>query len=153
MQTVTLKGSDFSTIHNALCDLRSFSFKLENASFNNEPLEKIIERFEKGLRDCYDQDNDFFNRRHDYYCDVQAENGFISIWSLYDISDLTLPHCYGENMSVHYNGCVAKVEGHTWIDLWRAADKVIVESGDSDHIFIETFLRDQDTVLILSTGS
>ena len=153
MQTVTLKGNDFSTIHNALCELRSFNDKLENASFNNEPLQKIIERFENGLRNCYDQEDEIFNRRHNHYRDVQAENGFESIWSIYNISDLTLPHCYGEDMSVHYNGCVAKVEGPTWIDLWRAADKVIAESGDSDHMFIEMFLRDQDTVLILSTGS
>lgn len=153
MQTVTLKGSDFTAIHNALCELRSFSYKLENASFNNEPLEKIIERFENGLKDAYRQDNDEFDKRHDHYKAVAKENGFTSEWSLFDVSDLTLPHCYGEDLVVRYNGCEAKVEGGTWVDLWRAADKVIVMSGDDDHIFIELFLREQDTVLTLVTGS
>lgn len=151
MQTVTLRGKDFSTIHNALCDLRSVSTRCSDAMARE--IDPIIFKLEQGLEDVYQQENAEVDRRLDHYESVARENGFVSVWSIYDIDDLSLPHCYGEDINVQYNNCMAKVEGHTWIDLWRAADKVIRESGDDHHIFIECFLRDQTTVLKLSTGS
>ncbi len=44
------------------------------------------------------------------------------------------------------------VEGDRWIDLWRAADAAIVQSGDEHHVFVELF-RPQGNRLVLSTGS
>lgn len=145
MQTVTLRGSNFSTIHNALCDLRQLAAK-------DEKLESLVEKFEEGLRDCYDQDTDIFNKKFNHYRSVQEKFKFNSIWSIYELSDLYLPHGYGEDLEVEYNGYKVPVEGRTWVDLWNSADKAIENSGDSHHIFIECFIK-KDKVLKLVTGS
>lgn len=149
MQTVTLKGKDFSIIHNALCDLRSLRMRLDHDVV--EKLDSIIEEFEKGLRNAYDQDIMQFNDRHDYYRDVQFANGFESVWSIYELSDLTLPHGYGEDLTLEYNGYTEPVQGNTWVDLWRAADKLIFET-DHHHIFIEGFVKKGDKLQLI-TGS
>jgi len=151
MQTVTLRGKDFSAIHNALCELRGVKSRCDDAVASE--INRIILKLEKGLEDAYQQESDESARRMDHYDEVAYENGFTSIWSIYDVDDLSLPHCYGEDISVSYRDHTAKVKGGTWVDLWEAADEVIRKSGDDDHIFIECFLKDQDTVLKLSTGS
>lgn len=42
--------------------------------------------------------------------------------------------------------------GMTWGDLWKVADAVILQSGDSYHVFIEAFHIEGDQ-LVLQTGS
>jgi hypothetical protein len=149
MQTVILKGKDFSTIHNALCDLRLVSDRVSDDVARE--INPIIQKIEEGLRDAYDQDNSQFNNKHDHYRDVQFKNGFESVWSIYELSDLYLPHGYGEDLVVEYNGYTEPVEGNTWVDLWRAADKLIFET-DHHHIFIEAFVK-KGSKLQLITGS
>ena len=47
-----------------------------------------------------------------------------------------------------------KVEDPTYIDLMKAANDLIVESGDEHHIFVENFIYDEtDDVWLLITGS
>lgn len=41
----------------------------------------------------------------------------------------------------------------TWLDLWRASDALIFESGDSHHIFIEGFSEIEPGVIEFYTGS
>lgn len=145
MQTVTLKGKDFTVVHNALCDLRLLANK-------DEKIQSLVEKFEEGLRDCYDQDSNEFDKKFNHYRDVQFKNGFESVWSIYELSDLYLPHGYGEDLTVVYDGVEVEVEGNNWVALWKAADKAIWKSGDSHHIFIEQF-RKEGKKLHLVTGS
>lgn len=145
MQTVTLRGSNFTTVHNALCDLRQMAAK-------DDKLQSLVKKFEEGLRDCYDQDTEMFNKKFDHFRDIQFANGFETVWSIYELSDLTLPAGYGEDPVVEYQGFRVKVKGKTWIDIWRACDTAIYESGDNHHIFIERIYKDGD-VLKVVTGS
>ena len=144
MQTVTLKGQDFTTIHNALCNLRRYE--------DDTKIAAIIEQFEKGLQDAYRQDNDSFNDKHDYFSGIAEENDFISIWSKYDVDSMYDSHGFGDNVKVRYNGHEYPVQSFTWLDVWYAAEQVIKMSDDSDHIFIEDFIKEGDT-LTLVTGS
>jgi hypothetical protein len=99
----------------------------------------------------------------DLYSLLGATHNFNSRWSIFedfttleDFHDLAFagpitlnydPHGWGEPQSINIMGPV------TWLDLWRAADKLIEASGDSHHIFIEDFKDNGEGVLTLWTGS
>ena len=44
------------------------------------------------------------------------------------------------------------VGGDTWLDLWKAAESVIKQSG-THHSFIEDFTMNEDGTIELTTGS
>lgn len=148
MQTVTLAGDDFRTVHNTLCELRSLARAMNQRMVKIEEVERIIESFEQGLANAYAQDNMQFEDKMDYYSSFKRENGLDSIWSVYELpvhgflsahpylsdSFVVYRNHWGENKDKHY-----PVLGSTWGDVYRAADLAIRESGDAHHIFIEGF--------------
>lgn len=160
METVTLRGEDFRTVHNTLCDLRSVQERLCGVVSNAvvDQLQNIIKGFEAGLKDAYEQDSSAFDRKMDHYSDIQSENKLRAIWSMFEVSDLRTPHPFTGATAVVYSdhwgpGPVrAPIEGALWVDLFRAADAAIRASGDDHHIFIEQ-LRPSGTDLVLQTGS
>ncbi len=158
METVTLRGEDFKTVHNAVCELRSLVEHMQRSMLKIDELQRVIDQFEIGLRDAYDQDNAAFERKMDLYSEVKEECRFHSIWSIYSVDDLYAQHPYKGAAEVVYKDhwgegpVTVPVEGDRWIDLWRAADAAIVQSGDEHHVFVEQF-RPQGDRLVLSTGS
>jgi hypothetical protein len=156
METVTLKGRDFATVHNTLCELRSLQERVTGVISNElaTKLHSIIQGFEQGLADAYHQDNRVFDSKMDYYSEFKSDNGLRSIWSIFElpIHGFLQDHPYRGAATVSYQGCYAAILGQTWADLYRAADSVITQSGDDHHIFIEGFLFAGDE-LRLTTGS
>jgi hypothetical protein len=146
MQTVTLQAEDFKTIHNTLCELRSITDRCSDKIAAQ--LNPIIQSFEAGLKDAYEQDDAIFSSKMDYFHRFKEMNGLSAIWSVYelDVHGFLQAHPYssdafvvyrnhwGENKDRHY-----PVLGTTWGDVYRAADLAIRESGDDHHIFIEGF--------------
>lgn len=107
----------------------------------------------------------------DYYDRLEriaAEHGLDhSYWSMDD--DPSAPHPFGDATTMQYdNYFVWDVEekrlqikvpvlttpiiGPSYLDLWRAADKLITASGDGHHVYIEHFELEGD-VLRLVCGS
>lgn len=89
---------------------------------------------------------------------IRERFGFLSIWSILE-HDPSEPHPYQDATTVRYDlhwggagTCYATILGPSYLDLWVAADKVIRESGDEHHVFVEAFTPDGDE-LILSVGS
>lgn len=158
METVTLKGEDFRTIHNTLCELRSLVERMTQSMIKIDDVQKIVQGFEAGLQDAYDQDNAAFTSKMEHYSDVQTEGGFRAIWSIFTVDNLYEDHPYrNANCIVYRNHWGAgpvrvKFEGTRWADLFAAADAAIRASGDDHHIFIEQFQVD-GTDLVLQTGS
>ena len=163
MESVTLSGEDFKTVHNTLCDLRSIVQRMDQSIIKVGEFERIIERFEQGLRSAYDQDSSAFDRKHDYYGRFREENQLTTIWSVYELQEhgFLQDHPYKGALQVCYKdhwgdkGVFEEIQGTTWADLYRAADRCIRRSGDSHHIFIEAFTpnRDCPEQLVLHTGS
>jgi hypothetical protein len=158
METVTLQGKDFSTVHNAVCDLRSLVERMTHSMIKIDDVQRIIEQFEIGLKDAYAQDNAAFTDKMDHYSEVQQQEGLRSIWSIYSVDELGDQHPYRDAEQVVYRDhwgnktvCEA-IPGGTWIDLYIAADRCIRASGDDHHVFIENF-RVEGRDLVLSTGS
>ena len=157
METVTLSGEDFKTIHNTLCDLRGLVQRMERSMIKVDEFDRIIEGFQMGLKDAYEQDGSAFDRKMDYYSQFRAENSLSATWSIFDLDeggffDL---HPWQGAEKVYYNETSAPILGPTWGDLYRAADLAIERSG-THHSFIEEFgpyTAGDNSVLWLTTGS
>ena len=157
METVTLRSEDFKTIHNTLCDLRSLVARMEQSMIKIDDVQRIVEGFEQGLRNAYEQDEAQFDSKMDYYSEYQREHDFAAIWSMYElpIHGFLENHPYPSDAFVVYGRGHVPVMGPTWGDLYRAADCAIRNSGDDHHIFIEAFTVNQSDpqLLVLHTGS
>ena len=157
METVTLRGEDFKTIHNTLCDLRSLVQRMETSMIKTQEFDRIIEGLEMGLKDAYEQDNDQFDSKMAYYREFQRDNGLETVWSIYELPEggfFDLHPWQGASVLV-YGRTTVKIQGPTWADLYRAADLAIEESGDDHHCFIEGFAPygTDNSMLELTTGS
>jgi hypothetical protein len=158
METVTLKGEDFRTVHNTICELRGLVEKMTHSMIKIDDVQRIIEGLETGLQDAYAQDNAAFEAKMEHYSDVQAAEGLRSIWSIFTVEELGDQHPYRDAERVVYrdhwgHSAVSEaIPGGTWIDLYIAADRCIRASGDDHHIFIEQF-QVEGTDLVLQTGS
>jgi hypothetical protein len=163
METVTIKGQDFTLVHNAICELRTVQERLTGV-LNEElaaRLHSVILQFEQGLEDAYSQDDAAFEDKMEHYSTVQQELGLEAIWSMFEVQDLNQPHPYAAAREILYKdhwGAAAvsePIEGPTWRDIYSAADRCIRGSGDDHHIFIEALLpvADQPHQLRLTTGS
>lgn len=159
----TLTAEEFKTIHNALCDMRSVQESLTGV-INEQltlKLHRAIKEFEKGLANAYEEDDKSFASKNQHYEEVSRSLGLRSIWSNYEVNNLTDRHPFeGVDRVVYKNHWGPKpvqcsVNGLTWAALYVAADACIRDSGDDHHVFIEDFTLDKDDArtLILSTGS
>ena len=88
-----------------------------------------------------------------------------TVWSIYNDDEygeinFDNPHPFGDNAVIRhkcdvfgpYNELV-EIKGKTWGDVWVAANKAIVRSGDQHHIYIEGFKQGPAGELRLQTGS
>ena len=79
METVTLRGEDFKTLHNTLCDLRNLVDRMERSLIKVNEFDRIMEGLEMGLKDAYDQDGMAFDRKMKYYSDCREAYGLKAI--------------------------------------------------------------------------
>lgn len=102
-------------------------------------------------------------RKIDFYKEIQKEFRFTSEWSIFEINckedfDKVAFHGIFEVVYLLHSGRPnlkpsVSVNNPTWMDLWKAADQLIQESGDSSHIYIEKFVPRAGATLELVTGS
>lgn len=159
----TLTAEEFKTIHNAVCELDSLVFRLEEVLKPElySKLARARDNIRAGLASAYEQDHEAFDRKHKHFDDVKAHLGLKnSEWSIYEAEDLSERHPYGEVDAIVYDqhwgekDIAVKVTGLTWAALWVAADACVRDSGDSHHVFIEGFYPIQGTRnLRMVTGS
>lgn len=148
---VTLTAKEFETIHNTLCELDT------NGINCSEAASKIRE----ALAGAYAQDLEAYHVKNDHYSRIKEDLGLNTIWSIYEVDNLSDRHpfvgatkvMYDNSNDYYSTGKVrVPVNGLTWAALYVAADTAIRDSGDNHHCFIEGFEQVGDT-LILVTGS
>ena len=99
---------------------------------------------------------------HDRLEDIAEAHGLKdSYWSMDE--DPASPHPFGDATVVSYSNywtgrnekgfivvsttpVTTALLGPSYLDLWRAADKLIRESGDGHHVYIEAFTLEGDVV-------
>lgn len=126
---------------------------------------KVADAIEKYMKEfpmkenVDDEDEDDFEASYEFFQSIAKENNIKhSTWSMYEVTDFNVvPFPNANKLIYSLYPARDQVEinlqpNSTWLDLWKAADKAIDESGDLDHSFIEEFEEDGDA-LILVTGS
>lgn len=146
---VTLDRQEFSRLHNALCSLDRV---------DNPTVAGLVAEMRAALAGAYEQDNAAFDRKFAHYRSVAEDLGLSTVWSMYEVENLSDRYPYEGAKSVtysdHWGGktVVVPINGLTWAALFVAADAAIRDSGDQHHVFIEQFVQKGDT-LLLTTGS
>ena len=147
----TLTAEEFKTIHNALCALDSI---------NNDKVAKLVEEMRGALSNAYEQDNKAFETKFDYYSSVRNELGLTAVWSMYEVDNLSERHPFEGATKLIYRAYgsgdqIVEINGSTWASLYVAANALIRDSGNENHIYIENFQQSSinPDILLLSTGS
>lgn len=97
------------------------------------------------------------DRRADYYRDMSEAYKLYSIWSIYEQDSLQATSPFKGNR-MFFSGYNKNLDTNlpikplTWLELWKAADKLIREDN-SNHVFIEGFIQRDDNTIELITGS
>lgn len=88
--------------------------------------------------------SDFTLDKHNYFSGVRDGNNWVSAWSIFKVNSVldqhTLLHSHRDQLELEYQGFVTTVDGDKWLDVWRAAEKLVHASGDMHHVFIEGFV-------------
>jgi hypothetical protein len=95
-----------------------------------------------------DTNNRNWQKEFDYFCEIKNQNNFKTVWSIFDKGirfDEKLPSEF-DNIKTIIHSCAynkftiqVPLEGDTWLDLYKSANKAIVASNDT-HIYIEGFV-------------
>lgn len=157
---VTITADEFKTIHNALFYLDCGINELKNVVLEThiDKLQNAAKSIRDALKNAYMQEDQVFNRSFNHYSKVQEDHNYDSVWSYYDVDDLYSNHPYTNVKALVYQGILSEIKGPRWIDIYDAADRVINDSKDMHHIFIESFVPDvtekeKVETLSLVTGS
>jgi len=126
---------------------------------------KVADAMAQCMKECPleenvdDEDEDDFDASYDLFQRIAKENKIKnSNWSIYEVTDFNLvpfPNATKLVYPLHPGKGQVEIklqQNSTWLDLWKAADKAIQESGDLDHSYIEVF-DDNGDELLLVTGS
>lgn len=134
----------------------------------------VAQRFLNELNDIQNIITEVFEKRWEYEEDEEEriyeklntigdENNFITSWSITEVTpeDMDKPFSKKAVKSLTYESYdgvetikfSGKGEKLTWFDAWKHADKLIKQSGDHDHIFIEEFVEDKAGHFKIITGS
>jgi hypothetical protein len=142
---------DMQKIEKLSPDVHSLSQRLQG--FHPKFVEQILE-INKVLETTFlkyrDKEDTEFDRKYEGFNKIQEKYKLCSIWSEYDIkpSDMKKPFSDKPVESLTYEswGPIQQVQHGkiaTWFDMWKLADKVIRQSGDTHHMFIEGFVEDK----------
>lgn len=138
-----------------------------NMAITYRELEDLVERLEKVVQPLDETENHNMQVLIDYYRGCADEHGFYSVWSMWEDPTGQLDrvwmianHPYAEGTVIEYDASMGDgethqvaIEGPTWLDVWKACEKLIELSTDTHHRFIENLREREDGVLVLVTGS
>jgi len=102
----------------------------------------------------------FTDEKFEYFNQVRDELGLDAVWSIYEVDNLSERHPFEGAKKVIYRAYGSgdhevAIVGSTWAALYVAANKLIRDSGDGHHIYIEDFKQSSidPEILFVSTGS
>ena len=164
--TYTLTEKEVSNLHNARVYLlyalehcnemfKEDAHFIQNMKRSMSYLEPVSTRLTKELDEERDE---VFGRARK----IARNNNFNhTVWSMYEVKNFedksNVPE--GAKLRSYYTSkdFTVTVEGPTWLDLWKATERLICMTRNihGDHIFIEGYykVKDDDNVYEVSLGS
>lgn len=109
---------------------------------------KTLDKVASPLMNEYDNIRD---RKAEKCWEIAKKYNFVSVWSMYDV-DINAPSNIPAGILKYHRNSIGIPENTTWLDMWCLADKLIKDSGDLHHTFIEDF-EVEGNVTTLITGS
>lgn len=98
--------------------------------------EELQQAVRELFKEHHQREDEAQANKSDMFDKISEANGFKSIWSIYEVDDINAVFGYVEG--VEYAGCSELVGTEiTWLQLWAIAERLIEESGDDHHVFIE----------------
>ena len=150
---IQLDKSQWREVHNALCAVEQQTGIIHDMLKHGTELRAAVEALRTALEPAYEQEEQQWDQRFTYCDNVKLNSGFDAIWSAEDV-DFDQPHPFVSDAFIQYHGAKRyPIMGPTWLDVYRAADLAIRDSGDQHHIFIEAFRPLDDNTVTLHTGS
>lgn len=130
----------------ALEKLMGLQYKFHSVSQKMEHMSPQIQaeftELQEAVRELFqphrEQEDKADRLRTDVLEKIQDEHGFESVWSVPKIDDMNAIFGYVEGVEYLGNTEIIGKEV-TWLELWATADRLIKQSGDFHHIFIENF--------------
>lgn len=151
---INRKGID--TLQSMLPVLHNLKRTLEhvaNERVINE-INSLSEKLNAVMHPVWQADNQAEQSRYDYYRHVQEKNNFKTIWSADDVEDFSSAFPYAIKTLTYYSCKHEFATSHvTWLDIWQAANQLIIQTKDLHHCFIEGFTQSSNGHFVLTTGS
>lgn len=101
----------------------------------------------------WDAESTSYDLKMNGFYSIQDKHQFTSIWAISEVDDMDAIFGYVEAVEYFGNTEIIGKEV-TWLELWATAERLIKQSGNFHHIFVEDFHKgDNDIVHRLVTGS
>jgi len=152
-----LTPENYKSLNNLASDMHGVTQSLESV-VNPEILQllnQVKEKIQTAFKDLWDSEENKFEREFEAFDKISQDNNFMSIWSVSEIKSKAINSPVDtQGTAVIYKKCKAELPPNpTWLDMWSAADKVIRQSQDTHHVFVEGFELNNAGVYELYTGS
>lgn len=163
----TFNKEEVRLMDSARCDLWSIISKLDavlSVSAMND-IKKAYDKLERSQRRYLDADRKSFKEAMDYWDEMRQKNSLTSIWSMYEVGNdcnavisEDILTALNQGAELHYQGITADTmvvhEDMSWLELWKEIDKLIEQSEDAHHLYIEAVEFDKSANLVrVWTGS
>lgn len=164
MSNFVLTDKEVSDLHNAKCYLL---YAIEHCEELFKEDSQVVKNLKRSMEYLYPVasrvmkiQDEIRDARWNQAQRIAKNNNFNnSIWSIYEIEDFEVQSSVpvGAKLSSYYSEKTVTVEGPTWLDLWKATDKLIemTRHYHGDHIFIEAYkkLKSKDNQYEVILGS
>lgn len=139
-----LSPNQLRDLHNAGCYFHSFIERYRDVLGKQviEDFERPWNLFLNVRKKILEVESKSFDKKFNYYDSIRKQNNFMSIWSLYEVDDINAhSHVVGATELRYEDKKIDLDPNHhyTWFELWSCADKIMQETDDRHHIFIELF--------------
>lgn len=152
--TINVKQEDLAALEAVYYKFNSLRERLTHMSVETQKELEEIERACKNLfTEYWNEENETQDKKIEYFEQISKDHKIKnSTWSIFEIDDIN--QAVGTVQKIVYGNVeiVLDKENATWLDLWKAADDLIVKSK-THHYFIEGFEAKGFGVYELVTGS
>ncbi len=169
MAEYVISDKDVSRLHNSFLYLRN---ALEHAEETLSPNSIIIRSLEDSVRylqplrdELVGKKDELWNKQYNYFRDVQQNNDFASIWSIFTHDDFVFEQKHNLPAGAEFicwdvpeADVRFKLEGNTWFNVWQSVDRYLTYYSDyvGNHLFVEGFTveyKNEKTFIKVNLGS
>lgn len=145
MSEIKLSQEQFERMDNVVPTLSSVIQKLEGAIHPSilKQLNQVQDDILFAFKDIHDQEDNDFEKEMEKLSQIQEQNNLSSVWSMEKVKSHQINDMMPFKMKslIHDAGSrtvqMDITKKMTWLEFWKEADKLMLQSGDRHHIFIE----------------